>query len=309
MKKVIFLLLSIVIFSLVNTAIAQDSEVLLYDGTPPGNIENSGVKEEYYNGSDLKRRVRGVTEPKLYYYRCSKKGERPAVIICPGGGYSILSIENEGDVIARWYNDHGFHAFVLKYRLPNDKAQVDKSIAPLMDAQAAIKYVKSHASDYCVEANHVGIMGFSAGGHLAASASNLFKLPVLTGATSEEVRPDFSVLLYPVITFTSPKQHKGSRINLVGKDASDELNSHFSMELQVSPETPTTFILHAKDDNGVPVDNTNLYYDALVKNGVSATRILIEKGGHGFAMKPDSPAYGWQKELYKWMKQLKKSWK
>lgn len=302
------LTLFIAIIASFQMAIAQDSEIVLYNGTPPGNIENSGVTEEYYKGKDQLSRVRGVTEPKLYFYKSLKKGIRPAVVICPGGGYAIVSIEKEGDQIARWYNEQGFHAFVLKYRLPNAKAQEDQSIAPLMDAQAALKYVRSHAAEYDIIANQVGVMGFSAGGHLAASASNLFMEPVLEGVTSDEVRPDFSVLCYPVITFVSPKQHKGSRINLVGKDASEEKMKHFSMEYQVSDQTPPTFIIHAKDDGGVPVDNTNFYYDALVKHSIPSRKVLIEKGGHGFGMDRSSPAYGWQKELKKWLKGVKKGW-
>lgn len=292
-------------FQMIN---AQDAEIALYDGIPPGNIENSQVKEEYYKGRDKLSRVRHVTEPKLYFYKSLKKGVRPAVVICPGGGYAIVSIEKEGDQIARWYNERGFHAFVLKYRIPDPKAQVDPSIAPLMDAQAAIKYVRTHATEYDVKGDKVGIMGFSAGGHLAATASNFFNNPVLEGASSDEVRPDFSVLCYPVITFTSPKQHKGSRINLIGAEASEEKMKHFSMEYQVTDQTPPTFILHAKDDSGVPVDNTNLYYDALVEHGVPSRKMLIDEGGHGFGMDRSNPAYGWQKELKKWLKGVKKGW-
>ena len=288
---------------------AQDSEMKLYDGVPPGNIENSGIKEEYYNGKDQLSRVRNVTEPKLYFYKSQKKGIRPAVVICPGGGYAILSIQKEGDQIARWYTARGFHAFVLKYRIPNPKAQQEPSITPLMDAQAALKYVRTHAAEYDVKADKIGIMGFSAGGHLAATASNFFNNPVLEGATPDEVRPDFSVLCYPVITFTSPMQHKGSRINLIGKEASQETMKHFSMEYQVTDQTPPTFIIHAKDDTGVPCDNTNMYYDALVEHGVPSRKMLIEKGGHGFGMDRSNPAYGWQKELAKWLKGVKKGWK
>ena len=289
-------------------AMAQDSEIELYTGTPPGNIENSGVKETYYKGKDQLSRVRNVTEPKLYFYKSLKKGIRPAVIICPGGGYAIVSIEKEGDQIARWYTEQGFHAFVLKYRLPNAKAQKDPCVAPLMDAQAAIKYVRSHATQYDVLADKVGIMGFSAGGHLAASASNLFSKPVLAGATSAEVRPDFSVLCYPVITFTSPKQHKGSRIRLVGKEASEAKNKQFSMEHQVNDKTPPTFIIHANDDGGVPPENTHMYYEALVKHRIPSRKVIIDKGGHGFGMDRSNPAYGWQRELKKWLKGVKKGW-
>ena len=224
-----------------------------------------------------------------------------AVVICPGGGYSNLSMENEGASIARWLNSRGVAAFVLKYRL-KEYGQP----APLQDVLRALRTVRASAASFQVRPDRLGIIGFSAGGHLAACAATLYDDPDgRTGAKLDEVnaRPDFAILLYPVITMDPSFTHGGSRTNLIGANPTPEQVAHYSTELHVTRTTPPTFLAQAEDDRTVPVENSIQFYLALRKAGVQAELHLYEKGGHGFGLRQNvGRAAEWPRRCEDWLR-------
>lgn len=249
-------------------------------------------------------RISEVTVPTLTVYPAdADKANGTAVIICPGGGYAILAASHEGSDVASVFNKMGVTAFVLKYRLPNDNAQIDKSIAPLQDAQQALRTVRKDASKYGINPNKIGIMGFSAGGHLASTAGTHFNKQVGEVTSEVSVRPDFMILGYPVITFKD-FGHAGSRINLVGQTADQTLIDEYSNELHVTKDTPPTFLVHAGDDTAVPVKNSLEFYQGLQKNGVNAELVIYPKGGHGFGMNNKTTKEKWMDNVKNWMDSL-----
>ena len=227
------------------------------------------------------------------------------MIICPGGGYTILAFDKEGTKVAEELNRWGVTAFVLKYRLPDDTTNIDKSLAPLQDAQQAIRLVRTNAKEWGINKNQIGIMGFSAGGHVAATAATHFNFKAdASNSDTTSVRPDFAILIYPVISFDSTIAHKGSRNNLIGLKPSLEKTIFFSNELQVDKNTPPTFLVHAGDDAVVPVQNSLRFYEACIKNKVPAQMHLYPKGGHGFGMKNTTTDDNWLERLQNWMSRL-----
>lgn len=264
--------------------IAQDQVVNLWQGNIPNAIDAINFKENNIILENGAIRIQKVTNPTLSIFFPSKEIENgSSIIICPGGGYSRLAFDHEGIKIAKLFTDLGFTAFILKYRLPNDTIMLNKSIGPLQDVQEAIRYVRRNAEKYNLSENKIGIIGFSAGGHLAATASTQFSYNVYTtDATSS--RPDFSILIYPVISMKKEITHLGSRKNLLGDYPSDELVEWFSNEEQVSKSTPPTFLVHSQDDKSVSVENSINYFFALKKNNVQCELHIFEKGGHGYGM-------------------------
>ena len=209
------------------------------------------------------------------------------VVICPGGGYSILAWDKEGTKIAEWFNSKGIAAFVLKYRLPHWESSFCRDKIALMDAQRAIRYVRNFSAKWNLDPNKIGIMGFSAGGHLAATTSNHFGVDdsgIKDDLMKWSARPDFSILVYPVISLEPGIGHNGSKENLIGKQPSQEQVDHFSLEKQVNADTPPTILIHASDDEAVIPKNSLLYYEALLAHNVPATLHIFEKGGHGFGL-------------------------
>jgi acetyl esterase/lipase len=231
----------------------------------------------------------------------ASKANGTAVIICPGGGYSYLVVNDEGSNVARELNTKGIAAFVLKYRLPNDATMQNKEIGPLQDAQRAIQLVRERAAEWHIDTAKVGIMGFSAGGHLASTLSTHYQKTVIDNPGHIKLRPDFSVLLYPVITFRDSILHKGSKKALIGENAADEKVREYSNELQVTADTPPAFIVHCSDDKVVPVANSVNYYTALQKNGVKAEMHIYQAGGHGFGLNNSKTKDKWLDHLYNWM--------
>jgi acetyl esterase/lipase len=226
---------------------------------------------------------------------------RTAVIVCPGGGYQHLAIEKEGSDVARWLNSIGVTAFVLKYRLGPKYHHP----AELMDAQRAIRTVRAKAAEYRVEADRIGIMGFSAGGHLASTAGTHFDGGNASAAdTTDRVssRPDFLILGYPVVSFTS-NVHRGSMRMLLGDQPDPKLVENLSNELQVTAQTPPTFLFHTTADQTVPVENSVLFYMALRKAGVPAEMHIYEQGPHGVGLAPtDEALSSWPARLSEWLR-------
>lgn len=228
-----------------------------------------------------------VSTPTLRIYLGAKDSlAKTAIILCAGGGYAGINIKREGYNIAEALNKKGVAAFVLKYRLPDDKTNYNKTLAPLQDAQQAIKIVRDSASVWGIDPKKIGIMGFSAGGHLAGSAGVHYNDCLIPNTSKTSLRPDFMLLIYPVISFEPAYGHIGSRDNLIGKKPSVDSIIYFSLELQVTSQTPPTFLTHSGDDGIVSVMNSVLFYEVLQKCGVPAELHIYAKGGHGYDTTP-----------------------
>lgn len=254
------------------------------------------------SATDRVLRILKVSIPGYAFFSAGEEGVKPCVIICPGGGYKILAASHEGTEVAKYFNSIGMHALVLKYRIPSDENQPDKKYAPLQDAQRAIQLVREHAKQWHVNPAKVGIMGFSAGGHLASTLAVHYGDAKIKKKYKISFRPDFQILAYPVISF-SKYSHVGSRINLLGKDSTEFMMNYFSSEMHVNANSPIAFLVHAKDDTVVPVENSLLYVDALKSNGVEAALYIYETGGHGFGMVNKTSSESWMDALKKWMQQ------
>lgn len=240
-----------------------------------------------------------VSVPTLTVYQPAKgKANGTAVIVCPGGGYSGLAMGHEGYFVGERFASIGVTAFVLKYRLPSDAIMEDRSVGPLQDAEQAIYRVRKDAAKWNIDPAKIGIMGFSAGGHLASSLTVHYKDVKIENKEGISLRPDFSVLIYPVISFTD-SEHKGSAEKLAGTDV--KLREYFSNDKYVDAGTPPTFMVHANDDRTVPVQNSILFNQALVKSGVKGELHIYQAGGHGFGMKNSTTAEDWFKSLENWM--------
>ncbi|MFN5008502.1 MAG: alpha/beta hydrolase [Bacteroidota bacterium] len=249
-------------------------------------------------------RISNVSIPGYIFFSAGTDVLKPCVVICPGGGYRILASEHEGTDVAKYFNSIGMHALVLKYRIPSDEHQPDKKIAPLQDAQRAVQLVRKHAKEWKVDPNKVGIMGFSAGGHLASSLAVHYDDIKIKENSKLSVRPDFQILGYPVISF-SKFSHVGSRKNLLGKDSTESMMNYFSNEMHVNSNTPIAFLVHAKDDKVVPIENSHLYVDALKSNGVEAELFVYETGGHGFGMINKTSPESWINAMKAWLQKNK----
>ncbi|HEY0862650.1 MAG TPA: alpha/beta hydrolase [Lacunisphaera sp.] len=273
-----------IILPLLMTAIVTLSEAALPVVIPLWPEGVPGAKAIGDERSESGGRIANVSEPTLTIY--APAIDRPngtAVIIAPGGGYGMLSTEREGVQYANWLSSLGVTSFVLKYRMKEFGHP-----APLQDVLRAVRMVRSRAADFKVNPARIGVMGSSAGGHLAASAGTLFDHPEgKTGAALDatSARPDFLILMYPVITMDDPHAHAGSRKNLLGDNPSPELLNLASMEKQVTAATPPTLLIHTQADQSVPVENSILFYQALTRAKVPAEMYLFEHGGHGMGMK------------------------
>ncbi|MCJ7467433.1 MAG: alpha/beta hydrolase [Maribacter sp.] len=290
-----------------SNVMAQDTILSLWPkGKIPNHIASDEKETHSYEGI---LRISKVQEPTIEVYLPSKANANgQAMLIFPGGGYGILAYDWEGTDIAKFLNGKGIAGIVVKYRLPSSVSQKDKYNVPLIDAQRALRLVRSKAAEYNIEANKIGIIGFSAGGHLASTLGTHFNEKVydpVDAADALSARPDFMALGYPVITFTKTTKHQGSETNLIGEHPSTELETRFSNELQVTEDTPPTFLVHAEDDTGVPVENSLLFFQALKDKGVPATMHIYPKGGHGFSLGLKEPHLrGWTERLFEWIESL-----
>ncbi|WP_173969109.1 prolyl oligopeptidase family serine peptidase [Flavobacterium bizetiae] len=280
---------------------AQKKEIPLWDKIPD-QLQSAGYSEVTDRKGDISEGVRMVTLPTLTaYFAAPEKSNGTSVIICPGGGYGMLAINKEGYKVAEWFNSLGITAFVLKYRLPSDLIMKNKTVGPLQDAQEAVRLVRRNAVQWKLNPNKIGIMGFSAGGHLAATLSTHYNDKVYTPTDTTSAKPNFSILIYPVISMQNGITHEGSRDNLLGKNANIESIEKYSNEKQINAATPKAFLVHATDDKAVPVENSINYYLALKKEKVSAEMHLYENGGHGFGLGVKGTNASWPKACEKWL--------
>lgn len=275
--------------------LCAQTEMPLY----PGNIPNAtGAEDQEANKDNV---VRNVSKPTLTaFLPPAGTAKGPAVIVCPGGGYGVLVIEREGYRVAKELNKQGIAAFVLKYRLPSDRTMKDKALGPLQDAQQAIKTVREKASEWNIDPAKIGIMGFSAGGHLASTAGTHYDSSFIDNPQKTSLRPDFMILVYPVISFEGKIGHKGSATNLLGASASVERAHYFSNEKQVTASTPPAYLTHAGDDATVPVSNSLRFYEALQAKGIAADMHIYSQGQHGY---PKTPSFDeWFGRCLHWMR-------
>ncbi len=293
LKRVLLLL-----FVLSNLSCKAQQVISLYTGTPPGALpvedRESSSKPSSGNGRAF---VINVTNPTLTVYLPKKNNpSRTAVIICPGGGYARLSIEDGGYEAGKALAEEGITAIVLKYRTWRDSVYNDFKKIPLEDLQQALNIVYTNAKKWDIDTTHIGILGFSAGGHLTAMAATTF----------EKRKPAFTLLIYPVISFLDSltSNTSNSRSNLLGKNIREEDKITYSPELHITNTTPPGFIVHAEDDKTSLVGNSIAYYKGLVSNKISAELLLYKKGGHGFALYNKAEDKYWLPDAIRWLAQV-----
>ena len=283
------------LFMFLVTNVYSQEIINLYNGDIPMS-KKTDLTEEFTSGM-----YRGVTKPTLEVYLPSSENAKGiGVIVIPGGGYSVVVYQGEGVSTAKELAANGIAAFVLKYRLPNDDIMLDKKNGPLQDAQQAIKLVRENAQKWGVDPQKIGVIGFSAGGHLASSLATRFNNHLVENENKTSLRPDFQIVVYPVISMTDDLTHPDSRKQLLGATPSAEDIELFSSQMQVSADCPPAYITHAADDKLVDVDNSIDYFEALRKNNVPVEMHIYPKGGHGFIFRHK----GWIEPLLKWIDQF-----
>jgi len=276
---------------------AQEAPIPLY----PNGIPNSKPTPADYIETNVKGWAKNVSVPTLTPYFPEKgKATGTAVIVCPGGGYYQLSMDNEGNNIAAAFAKLGITAFVLKYRLPSDLIMVDKTIGPLQDAQQALIMVRTRAAEWGIDPAKVGIAGFSAGGHLATTAANRYTTSVVANPNNVNLLPDFMILLYPATTF-SDTNHHDSKDHLIGLNPTAADIALYSSEKHITANTPPAFIVQAEDDPLVAIQNTLNFYSALVKANVKAEMHIYQAGGHGFGLINKKSKEHWMDWCISWM--------
>ena len=287
-------LMVLALFMMSLSSIGQNYKLALWpDGVP--NAKTSELKE--YSDSSRIVRISHVQNPIIEVFLPSKRNATgQAMIICPGGGYQYLAYDWEGTDVAKYLNAHGIAGIVLRYRLPDDDSNVLPHKSPLMDAQQAMRTVRKNAEKWSIESNKIGIMGFSAGGHLASTLGTHF---------DQESRPDFMALIYPVISMDDEITHHGSRTNLLGKQESPELLDYYSNEKQIKNDTPPTFLVHSTDDRSVPVENSLVFYKGLIEKDISAEMHIYPSGGHGYGLASEHEYLStWPERLIDWLEGL-----
>jgi acetyl esterase/lipase len=315
------------VFMLATTFSSGQKTYSLYEGMPP-NSKPSSLKDSTVFYGKMEFVIRVITPELTAYLPEKAKATGFAVIICPGGGYSGLAIQHEGHEIARRMQANGIAGFVLKYRLPNAEFVSNKAIVPLQDAQRAIQLVRENAAQWAIDPKKIGILGNSAGGHLAATASTHFGKETIVNPKKTSLRPDFMVLNYPVISFADSITHYGSRFNLIGQlpnhelqlifsdwqnsekrlkqlPVSDEKIFEYSNEQQVRANTPPAFVTHAIDDDVVLVQNSLLFIAALQQHQVPVASFFYAKGGHGYGLNNPTSKINWADSCITWILKLK----
>lgn len=299
MKK-IFLFLIIILF---NEIIAQQKITVWQKGEMPNS---KGLKLN--NIEEKEGRITQIQEAELFAFLPAKEERKPmAIIVIPGGGYRHLTYDLGGYSYAKWLNTLGISAFVLNYRLPTSPDLKQKELGPLQDIQAAIKLIRKNAVQYGISPNQIGVVGTSAGGHLAAMVSNISTdYTELKGDWSTiSTVPNFVILVSPVIDL-GEFAHKGSRVNLLGENASQEKIAEYSMQNRVTEKTPPTILFHAQNDNAVPVINSILYYEAMIKNKVKGAMFIFPQGEHNIGISNKTELTdNWKKLCADWLGEMR----
>jgi acetyl esterase/lipase len=287
---------------------AQNPVLKVWPDGAPGTVTNKNYSEKATVTGDIVSRYEKVTDPTItVFLPAAEKSTGTAVLICPGGGYGVLAFDHEGYAIARWLNNNGIAGIILKYRLPSDDIMKDKSVGPLQDAQEAIRIIRRNSQEWKIDPRKIGVIGFSAGGHLASTLSTHFAEKVYTVKDTTSARPDFSLLIYPVISFDSAFTHAGSRRNLIGANPSDDVVRHFSNELMITDKTPPAFLVHSADDKAVPVKNSMVYFEGLVRNNIPSELHVFQKGGHGYGLSINNGTQSaWPDLCLRWLKEIHK---
>jgi len=276
------------------------------EAAPSADIASPEVIPLWPNGAPGAKGDTENDKPTLTIHLPSKdRATGTAIVICPGGGYGFLAMDHEGEAIARWLNSIGVAGFVLKYR---HRGTGYGHPAPMLDAQRAMRMVRSRAKEWHLNRSRIGIIGFSAGGHLASTVGTHFDMGdplALDPIDRQSCRPDFMVLVYPVITLIDAPAHRGSRKNLLGKQPDEKLVALLSNERQVTSQTPPTFLVHTCEDTGVPAENSLLFFQALRRAHIAAEMHIFACGHHGFGLgKKGEPNACWPDLCEKWMKKV-----
>ena len=284
------------------TVLFAQQEFSIYEGPVP-NALPCNKEEVVSKNATGKIVIANVTSPTVMVFNPVKQdANKTAIIVCPGGGYARLASGHEGNEVAEAFNKIGVTVFVLKYRLPFDSCMTNKEIVPLQDLQQTIKLVRDRAAGFDINPAMLGVIGFSAGGHLVSTGITKFSESYIENTSNTSLRPDFAILGYPVISMDSAICHKGSRDNLLGKKAAAAKLNLFSSDMQVTAQTPPTFLVHASDDKSVPVENSIRFYQALIKNKVNAELHIYQNGGHGFGLHNATTSDAWFERVTTWMR-------
>ncbi len=298
MKSITFIFFLLI----VSQSLFGQEEIKLWPNEIPYSTGIIG-DEEYPNEG----RVRNIQDPTITVYLPEKeKATGAAVVICPGGGYWLLAIGHEGHDVAKWFNEFGVAGIVLKNRLPTSDNITDKSEVAMTDAKRAVRLVRANAGKWGLDESKIGIMGFSAGGHLASTVGTHFDYGILDSEDPVQhysSRPDFMILVYPVINMYEEFMHSGSMRNLLGENPARDQMLRFSNDLMVTGDTPPTILIHSTDDSGVPVANSIKFYEALIRNGVSAELHIFNSGKHGYGLgRGDGTSHNlWPEVCEAWM--------
>ena len=285
-----------------STFLLAQKEFSIYEGPVP-NALPCNKEEVVSKNATGKIVIANVTSPTVMVFNPVKQdANKTAIIVCPGGGYARLASGHEGNEVAEAFNKIGVTVFVLKYRLPFDSCMTNKEIVPLQDLQQTIKLVRDRAAGFDINPAMLGVIGFSAGGHLVSTGITKFSESYIENTSNTSLRPDFAILGYPVISMDSAICHKGSRDNLLGKKAAAAKLNFFSSDMQVTAQTPPTFLVHASDDKSVPVENSIRFYQALIKNKVNAELHIYQNGGHGFGLHNATTSDAWFERATTWMR-------
>lgn len=300
------LILSVACTTLFSLMLHAQTKIPVWPDQIPNRVESD--EQEIAQDNDILWIMR-IQTPEIEVYLPTKRSSTGAgVLIMPGGGYAGVAYDWEGTDVAKWFNSVGIAAFVLKYRVPLSESVENKEWVPLQDAQRAMRIIRSRAEEFNIDPTKIGAIGFSAGGHLASTLGTHYdqEIPFLNDAIEKvSARPDFLMLIYPVISMKEELTHGGSHDNLIGKTPSQELVNMFSNELQVNAETPPTFLLHATDDGAVKVENSLVFYQALRDHQVPAEMHIFPAGGHGFGLGIGNPSLEqWPGLLNQWIKGL-----
>jgi len=301
--KILFALICLINVLIVKS---QNLTLKLWPEGIPGSIADPSYVEKITTADGRITRCEKVVTPDLtVFLPAPEKANGTAVLICPGGGYGVLAFDHEGNAIVKWLNDNGIAGIILKYRLPSDQIMKDKSVGPLQDAQEAMRAIRRHASEWKIDPKKIGVIGFSAGGHLASTISTHYAEKVYDVKDNISARPDFSLLIYPVISMDTLITHRGSRNNLLGLKPADDQVRRFSNELQITADTPPAFLVHSSDDNAVPVMNSIGYYKGLQKNKIPVELHIFQKGGHGYGLANEKGTESsWPDLCIKWLKAM-----